>query len=118
MLLRAAALGTVLRQIDGYACGRAAGSPAPNAGARPPALVGRDAELQAFEVLLNRLRHGYTEQSLLITGLRGVGKTEGTHDEGRGELEDLAAIVAHLKPSRLKCRRNFRRASRSSSSPA
>src|SRR5947207_6610920 len=47
----------------------------PNAGARPPALVGRDAELQSFEVLLDRLRHGYTEQSLLITGLRGVGKT-------------------------------------------
>jgi uncharacterized protein len=32
---------------------------------------------------------------------RGVGGTEGTHDEGRGELEDLAAIVAHLKPARL-----------------
>src|SRR5712671_5731728 len=32
---------------------------------------------------------------------RGVGATEGTHDEGRGELEDLAAIVALLKPERL-----------------
>jgi uncharacterized protein len=32
---------------------------------------------------------------------RGVGETEGAHDEGRGELEDLAAIVAHLKPGRL-----------------
>jgi len=32
---------------------------------------------------------------------RGVGESEGTHDEGRGELEDLAAIVAHLNPSRL-----------------
>ena len=32
---------------------------------------------------------------------RGVGQTEGTHDEGRGELEDLAAIVGHLKPERL-----------------
>jgi alpha/beta superfamily hydrolase len=32
---------------------------------------------------------------------RGVGETEGTHDEGRGELEDLAAIVAHLEPERL-----------------
>ena len=32
---------------------------------------------------------------------RGVGETEGTHDEGRGELEGLAAIVAHLKPGRL-----------------
>jgi hypothetical protein len=32
---------------------------------------------------------------------RGVGRTEGVHDEGRGELADLAAIVAHLKPQRL-----------------
>jgi hypothetical protein len=47
----------------------------PNAGARPPALVGRDAELGAFEVLLDRMRAGHTEQSMLITGLRGVGKT-------------------------------------------
>ena len=47
----------------------------PNAGARPAALVGRDAELEAFDVLLARLTRGYTEQSMLITGLRGVGKT-------------------------------------------
>lgn len=47
----------------------------PNAGARPPALVGRDEELQAFEVLLGRLARGTAERSLLITGLRGVGKT-------------------------------------------
>jgi alpha/beta superfamily hydrolase len=32
---------------------------------------------------------------------RGVGETEGVHDEGRGELEDLEAIVKHLAPSRL-----------------
>jgi hypothetical protein len=47
----------------------------PNAGAQPPALVGRDGELEAFEVLLARLLQGRTEQSMLITGLRGVGKT-------------------------------------------
>jgi len=32
---------------------------------------------------------------------RGVGASEGAHDEGRGELEDLAAIVKHLQPERL-----------------
>jgi hypothetical protein len=47
----------------------------PNAGAEPPALVGRDEELEAFEVLLARLLRGHTEQSMLVTGLRGVGKT-------------------------------------------
>src|ERR1700761_1353266 len=47
----------------------------PNAGAKPPALAGRDDELQAFQVLLARLLNGHTEQSMLVTGLRGVGKT-------------------------------------------
>jgi hypothetical protein len=47
----------------------------PNAGAKPPALAGREDELRAFEVLLSHLLHGRTEQSILITGLRGVGKT-------------------------------------------
>jgi len=31
--------------------------------------------MTAFEVLLDRLRRGHTEQSMLVTGLRGVGKT-------------------------------------------
>jgi alpha/beta superfamily hydrolase len=28
---------------------------------------------------------------------RGVGASEGTHDEGRGELEDLAAVIEYCK---------------------
>jgi uncharacterized protein len=36
--------------------------------------------------------------------MRGVGETEGTHDEGRGELEDLAAVVAHLGAKRTAAR--------------
>jgi alpha/beta superfamily hydrolase len=28
---------------------------------------------------------------------RGVGASEGTHDEGRGEVEDLAAVLEHAK---------------------
>lgn len=47
----------------------------PNAGASPEALIGRDDQTVAFEVLLRRLSRGRTEQSMIITGLRGVGKT-------------------------------------------
>jgi Cdc6-like AAA superfamily ATPase len=47
----------------------------PNAGARPPLLVGRDDQLANFDVLLARLAHGYIEQSMIITALRGGGKT-------------------------------------------
>jgi alpha/beta superfamily hydrolase len=32
---------------------------------------------------------------------RGVGQTEGMHDEGRGELEDLHSIVKFLSPKHL-----------------
>lgn len=47
----------------------------PNAGARPEILIGRDEQTEAFRTLLQRLRRGRTEQSMIITGLRGVGKT-------------------------------------------
>jgi len=47
----------------------------PNAGAQPPFLVGRDRELEAFDILLTRMERGLTQQSMIITGLRGVGKT-------------------------------------------
>ncbi len=47
----------------------------PNAGAKPPVLVGREGELAAFDALLGRLAAGHTEQSLIVVGLRGVGKT-------------------------------------------
>jgi len=31
---------------------------------------------------------------------RGVGASEGRHDEGRGEVEDLAAVLAHAQAAR------------------
>src|ERR1043165_686442 len=48
---------------------------APGAGQRPPELAGRGRELQAFEVVLERVARGRPERSLMLTGLRGVGKT-------------------------------------------
>jgi hypothetical protein len=48
---------------------------APGAGQRPPELAGRDAELATFDVLLERIARGRPERSVVLTGLRGVGKT-------------------------------------------
>jgi AAA ATPase domain len=48
---------------------------APGAGQRPPELAGRDQELTAFDVLLERVAKGRPERSVVLTGLRGVGKT-------------------------------------------
>ncbi|GAB3261935.1 ATP-binding protein [Alteromonas gracilis] len=48
---------------------------APGAGQRPPELAGRDEQLRAFDVVLERVQKGRPERSLILTGLRGVGKT-------------------------------------------
>jgi AAA ATPase domain len=48
---------------------------APGAGQRPPELAGRDAELAAFDIALERVERCRPERSLVLTGLRGVGKT-------------------------------------------
>ncbi len=48
---------------------------APGAGQRPPELAGRDRELRGFEVTLERVASRRPERSLVLSGLRGVGKT-------------------------------------------
>ena len=47
----------------------------PGAGTPPPALVGRDTERTNFDVAIRRLALGRPARSLMLTGLRGVGKT-------------------------------------------
>lgn len=48
---------------------------APGAGQTPPELAGRDRELRQFGVITERVARGRPERSLILTGLRGVGKT-------------------------------------------
>lgn len=48
---------------------------APGAGQRPPELAGRDEQLRTFDVVLERIARGRPERSIVLTGLRGVGKT-------------------------------------------
>ncbi len=48
---------------------------APGAGAPPPELAGRDALLHAVRIALARIRAGRSAKSVLLVGLRGVGKT-------------------------------------------
>lgn len=47
----------------------------PNAGRRPAVLAGREAEEANFELMLKRLSRGLSAQSMMVIGLRGVGKT-------------------------------------------
>lgn len=47
----------------------------PGAGSPPPELIGRSEVLEDARVLIGRLKAGRSVQSLLLNGLRGVGKT-------------------------------------------
>jgi hypothetical protein len=47
----------------------------PGAGSPPPELVGRDPILDQARILLGRVKKKRAEKSMMLTGLRGVGKT-------------------------------------------
>jgi len=71
----------------------------PNAGSRPQALVGRDQEIEQFRVLVGRLKRGATEQSMIIRGLRGVGKTVLLNAfEDRAESEGFLTYYHEMTP--------------------
>lgn len=71
----------------------------PNAGSRPPELAGRESELEQFAVLVGRLKRGVTEQSLIVRGLRGVGKTVLLNAfEDQAESEGFTTFYHELTP--------------------
>jgi len=66
----------------------------PGAGSPPPELVGRDPILEQVRILLGRIRAGRSEKSLLLTGLRGVGKTVLLNEIERIARSDNYRIVS------------------------
>jgi hypothetical protein len=69
---------------------------APGAGQRPPELAGRDQEVRTFAILMERLERRLPERGLILTGLRGVGKTV-LINEFRGMAERRGWIVAKVE---------------------
>lgn len=68
----------------------------PGAGLRPPELAGRDPDITSFETLMARAAVGRVTQSLVLTGLRGVGKTVLLNDLG-GRARQRDWIVAQVE---------------------
>lgn len=62
----------------------------PGAGSPPPELVGREAVLNQGNILYARIKQRRAEKRLLLTGLRGVGKTVLLN-----ELERLAEVAEY-----------------------
>lgn len=75
----------------------------PGAGSPPPELVGRDPVLEQARVLLGRVKQRKSEKSLLLTGLRGVGKTVLLNEIERraGEQDYKTVVVEAFEGKRL-----------------
>ncbi|MBI5380542.1 MAG: ATP-binding protein [Opitutae bacterium] len=70
----------------------------PGAGSPPPELVGRERVLEQARVLLGRIKQKRSEKSILLTGLRGVGKTVLLNEIERLALREgyrTVALEAH-----------------------
>jgi hypothetical protein len=70
----------------------------PGAGSPPPELVGRDPILEQARILMGRVKQKRPEKSMLLTGLRGVGKTVLLNEiehMGRGDGYQTIFIEAH-----------------------
>lgn len=68
----------------------------PGAGSPPPELAGRDAILNDAKVALQRIRAGRFSKSLILVGLRGVGKTV-LLDRMKLDAEELGALTIRIE---------------------
>lgn len=74
---------------------------APGAGSPPPELAGRDQVIEAAAIALDRMRNGLVARSLMLVGLRGVGKTvllNRLHNEA--QAKGLATVLLEAPEKR------------------
>lgn len=68
----------------------------PGAGSPPPELVGREEIIEQSRILFARVQKGRSEKSILLTGLRGVGKTVLLNEISR-HAEDLGYLTINVE---------------------
>jgi len=74
----------------------------PGAGSPPPELAGRDALLEQAHILFGRVRRKKPEKSLLMMGLRGVGKTVLLNEMKRmAEQDEYRTIFVEASENKL-----------------
>lgn len=81
----------------------------PGAGRRPTVLVGRDSELEAVSVRIDRANHGLSPtRPMLLVGLRGVGKTV-LLNRMRHEAADAGWLTLKIEGERSSQNERFNR---------
>lgn len=72
----------------------------PGSGLRPPALEGRNEQLDAFALLVARSRRGNYDRGMILSGLRGVGKTTLLNTlASHGDREGWLTITLEARPT-------------------
>lgn len=71
----------------------------PGSGRRPPELVGRMGELEAFDTVRARVANGLGDRGIVLTGLRGVGKTV-LLNEMHGQADKFNWLTVRLEARR------------------
>lgn len=74
----------------------------PGSGLKPPALVGRDEQLNAMDVTIRRSHAGMPCRGIVLTGLRGVGKTvllNELHDRAEDAGWFVVTLEARVDPA-------------------
>ena len=74
----------------------------PGSGLRPPALVGRDAEMEALDIVVERVRNGLASRGIILSGLRGVGKTVLLNEmRNRADAADWFTVNLEARPDNV-----------------
>lgn len=73
---------------------------APGSGLRPPAMVGRDAQVEAFDTLIARAGNSLHNRGVVLSGLRGVGKTVLLNElRGQATRHEWLTVAVEASPS-------------------
>ena len=81
----------------------------PGSGRKPPSLQGRDREIEAFDLLVARAKARNYDRGMILSGLRGVGKTALlNHLRSHAERHDWYAVRLEAQNSESGSRLNHK----------
>lgn len=81
----------------------------PGSGLRPPSLQGRDAEIDAFDLLVAKAKARNYDRGMMLTGLRGVGKTSLlTSLRGHADHHNWYTVQLEAQPSSANSKVNYK----------
>ena len=81
----------------------------PGSGRKPPSLQGRDSEIEAFDLLVAKAKSRNYDRGMMLTGLRGVGKTALLNSlRGHADNHDWYTVQMEAQASSSSTKVNYK----------